>query len=107
VTGTNYLKNLEFEDKACKITKHTPEQNLKKQSGPGASPSPLAGILEASPPRNGEKPLELFLPARIHLCWLPPSRWERITWQRGGVELQQGQGEASVTKVEKQPPCWL
>jgi hypothetical protein len=101
------LKNLVFEDKTCKFTKHTPEEKLKKQSGPGAPPPPLAGILEASPPRNGEKPLELFLPARTHLCWLPPSRRERITWQRGGVELQQGQGETSVTEVEKQLPCRL
>jgi hypothetical protein len=39
---------------------------MKKQSGPGAAPPPLAGFLEASPPRKGEKKLELFRPAKIH-----------------------------------------
>jgi hypothetical protein len=80
--------NLEFKDKACNFTKHTLEQNIEKQSGPGAPPSMLAGILKASPPRNGEKVLKLFRPARNHPHWQPPRRRERITWLQGGVELQ-------------------
>jgi hypothetical protein len=84
------LKNLVFEDKACNFTENTPEQRMKKQPGPGAAP-PLAGFLEASPPRKGEKVLALFLPARTHTRWLPPHRQERITWLHRGVELQQGQ----------------
>jgi hypothetical protein len=61
---------------------------MEKQSGPGAAPSPLAGFLEASPPRNGEKKLELFLPARNHPHWQPSRRRERITWLQEGVEHQ-------------------
>jgi hypothetical protein len=95
--------NLEFEDKACNFTKHTPKQHMKKQSGPGAPPSSFARILEASPPRNGEMVPELFRPARTHPCCQPPRRRERITWLRGGVELQQGQGDASILEAEKQP----
>jgi hypothetical protein len=82
------LKNLVLKDKTCNFTKNTPEQNMKKQSGPGAAPSPLAGILEASPPRNGEKELELFRPTRTHPHWQPPRRRERITWLQVGVQLQ-------------------
>jgi hypothetical protein len=80
--------NLVFEDKACNFTKNTPGQNMEKQSGPGAPPSMLAGILKASPPRKGGKVLELFHPARNHSHWQPPRRRERITWRQGGVELQ-------------------
>ena len=41
--------------------------------------SSLAAILEALPPRKGEKELELFCPARTHPHWQPARRRERIT----------------------------
>jgi hypothetical protein len=97
------LKNLILEDKACNFTKNTPEQNMEKQSGLGAAPSLLAGILEASPPWNGEKELELFRPARTHPHWQPARRRERITWLQVGVELQWGQEVATDLEAENQP----
>jgi hypothetical protein len=83
------------------FTKHTPEQNIEKRSGPGAPPSPIAGILEASPPRNGEKVPELFRPARTHPCWQPPHRRERITWLRTGIGrcLRLGGRETAVASA--------
>jgi hypothetical protein len=95
--------NLVFEDKACNFTKNTPGQKMKKQSGPEAPPSMLAGILKASPPRKGEKVLELFRPARNHPHWQPSRRRERITWLQEGVEHQWERGVASVSEAEKQP----
>jgi hypothetical protein len=76
---------------------------MEKQSGPGAAPSSLASILEASPPRKREKELELFRLARTHPHWQPARRRERITWLQVGVELQWGQGVASDLEAENQP----
>jgi hypothetical protein len=61
---TLVLTNLIFEDKAYIFTKHTPKQKVEKQSGPGTSPPPLAGIVEESPPRKRERSLALLLPAK-------------------------------------------
>jgi hypothetical protein len=80
------LKNIVFEDNAWNFTKNTPEQKVEKQSSPGAPLSSVTGILEASPPRNGEKVLEPFCLARTHPHSQPPRRRELITWLRGGVE---------------------
>jgi hypothetical protein len=71
-----YLSNLEFEDRVFIFTKNTLELKDIMQSRPWASPPPLTGVLEASPPRSKGLLLGSPLPAQIHSHGPPPSHGE-------------------------------
>ena len=102
---STHTKNLVFEDKGFKITKRTPAQQDKMQTGAWEPPPPTAGDLEVQrTPRSERAVLGLSLPAVNHFHQPAHRLWGRTTWQRRATELWQKLRKASRTEVEEGPP---
>jgi hypothetical protein len=113
VTGTTLnsafsillLGNLLSMDKAIFYINH-PKTKEEFQSGPQASPSPFAGVLQAMPARSMGLLLGSPLSATNRHHGPPFRRGERITSRRRGFEHPwQCRIKASDMEVEDLPPC--
>lgn len=82
------------------ITTSTLRQKVETRSGPWMPPPPIAGVLQASPPRSKGQLLGSPLPTKICCRGPPPSCGEQITSQGRGFEHpRRGQIMASSSEV--------
>jgi hypothetical protein len=82
------LGNLISRDKAFLLTQITLEQNKYMQSGPWAPLPLLAGVLQASPPRNESLLLGSPFPAMIRSHGNTSLRGHEISSTRDGIETR-------------------
>jgi hypothetical protein len=106
--STLVLGNLLPTDRALLFTQTTLEPKKIKQSSPRVSPPPLAGVLQAMPPRNRSLLLGSSFPAMICNNGPPSTRGECNTSRIGGFEHPLlDRIRASSQVVVTPPPCRL